>query len=913
MATPAVQHAPAAEAAVASDFDPGMIVSDDAFFDGDAMTAAQVQSFLDSKHPGCLAGYTCLPGYAQATPSMPADAYCSALPGRSSESAASIIARVGAACDISQRFLIVLLEKEQSLVTHRSPATSRYEKATGFGCPDTAPCDASVGGFFYQIYYGARQFQRYAAHPNNYNHRAGVVNNVLYHPNAACGSSPVLIRNVATAGLYNYTPYQPNAAALRNLYGTGDACSAYGNRNTWRIWTDWFGDPRGASDGILARTAANPNVWLLSGGDRFLIRTEQMLGEYSALGPVKIVEPAIIDSKRQGPDVDRILRTEDGRMWFNDGGTLHHWQSCGDLASFGYGCGSFVSLPTSRLSAFAMGAPMSVVVRTDDGHHVLVQQATRREVADLSVLALFALPTTALPMRTTSIAHLPIGEPVLGSGALVTDPQRSVLLAATDAGVYSMPRAFVRAPIGTGAVGFYAESIARIAPRGELPARFRDGSKSLVLTDRGVLEVDAMHYGGTSAFTALASRSSVGLPSAGRELAPHVVREDGQAQAYLVSHGFRQPIADSAIPQLPALYGVSSTVHRVLSDGTRGVPEHWRPASGTPVRAADAREVYIVDGDRLLHLRDWAYVAQLGLPRSETVTSSNRILSFPNRTGAIASPALRCGSTSMLGIDGVLHPIADAATIAAYGMPVADATAALCGTLRTSTAPATRFVQGPDRAIYYVDGGTRRHVPDMDTLAALGGVRAGWRSASASALVLLPLGQPMRPAIASGTLIQGSGPEVYVVDGDRLLHLSSFDISRDLGLGTSVRRVEPAVLDSFRSRSDRLATVAITCGGRASIAIDGRLHPFASDAVRRAYGLAPVTLSEALCAELQVAQQPMTQFVRELNGTIWYIADGKRHHLTTMAAVQRLGGVAAGWRTADAVLLGLLPVGAPIA
>jgi hypothetical protein len=55
----------------------------------------------------------------------------------------------------------------------------------------------------------------------------------------------VFIENQATAGLYNYTPYTPNDAALNNMYGTGDACSSYGNRNFWRIYTDWFGNPNG--------------------------------------------------------------------------------------------------------------------------------------------------------------------------------------------------------------------------------------------------------------------------------------------------------------------------------------------------------------------------------------------------------------------------------------------------------------------------------------------------------------------------------------------------------------------------------------------------------------------------------------------------------------------------------------------
>ncbi|MCR8670424.1 hypothetical protein [Agrococcus sp. HG114] len=236
--------APAAHAASASQFDPGNLISDANFFQGEAMSAAQVQSFLQQRRPSCDAGYVCLPDYRQATPSMPATEYCQAMGGMADETAASIIARVGAACDISQRVLLVLLEKEQSLVTDANPTQRQYDRATGFACPDTAPCDPAFGGFFYQVYNAARQFQRYAAYPLNYNHRANQTNDILYHPQAACGSSPVYLANQATAGLYNYTPYQPNAAALANLYGTGDACSAYGNRNFWRIFTDWFGDPR---------------------------------------------------------------------------------------------------------------------------------------------------------------------------------------------------------------------------------------------------------------------------------------------------------------------------------------------------------------------------------------------------------------------------------------------------------------------------------------------------------------------------------------------------------------------------------------------------------------------------------------------------------------------------------------------
>src|SRR5690606_8182666 len=46
--------------------------------------------------------------------------------------------------------------------------------------------------------------------------------------------------------LYNYTPYQPNAAALSAGWGTAP-CGAYGNRNFYLYFTGWFGSTRNPS------------------------------------------------------------------------------------------------------------------------------------------------------------------------------------------------------------------------------------------------------------------------------------------------------------------------------------------------------------------------------------------------------------------------------------------------------------------------------------------------------------------------------------------------------------------------------------------------------------------------------------------------------------------------------------------
>lgn len=239
----AAERVPAARAANAADFTPGMLITDELFFDGTAMTAAEVQAFLNDKGRGC--GSNCLKNYAQATRSMPATSRCAAYTGRSRETAAEIIANVGRACGISPKALLVMLEKETSLVTMNGPGDWRYERAMGYYCPDDPSrpgwCHPDYGGFFNQVYNAAAQMQRYVQNPDDYGYRAGRWNDILYNPDRACGTQRVYIENTATAVLYIYTPYVPNRAALNNLYGTGDGCSAYGNRNFWRLYTDWFG------------------------------------------------------------------------------------------------------------------------------------------------------------------------------------------------------------------------------------------------------------------------------------------------------------------------------------------------------------------------------------------------------------------------------------------------------------------------------------------------------------------------------------------------------------------------------------------------------------------------------------------------------------------------------------------------
>ena len=280
---------PAKAAAVtASDWQADRIMDDAVFFNPNTMSSPEIQNFLNAKVPSCDTNgsqpsghsgfatradwgrangapppYTCLKDYSQNVPDVAADAYCGPISG-GNLSAASVIKIVSAACSVNPQALLVTLQKEQSIITDDWPWPRQYQAAMGYGCPDTASCDPQFAGFFNQVYYGARQFQRYAKQSQNYNYRAGVTSFVAYNPNSGCGGTVVAISNQATAGLYNYTPYQPNQAALNNMYGTGDGCSAYGNRNFWRQFWDWFGNPIGSEYAWLI------DSFTYSGGDNLV-------------------------------------------------------------------------------------------------------------------------------------------------------------------------------------------------------------------------------------------------------------------------------------------------------------------------------------------------------------------------------------------------------------------------------------------------------------------------------------------------------------------------------------------------------------------------------------------------------------------------------------------------------------------
>jgi len=367
-----------AEAANASWFNPGQIISDSAFYTSGTMSATDIQRFLNGKVAACRADPTrpgCLKDYRLSTPAVTGTAgRCASLPAKTNVSAAEIIYDVSIACGISPKVLLVKLQKEQGLVTSTNPSARAYEFALGMDCPDTpSGCSAASAGFFWQLYKGAGQLQWYSNPAGSFTWlRPGATISRPYQANnPGCGAQSFVLENKATAALYYYTPYVPNQTALGNLYGVGDVCSAYGNRNFFRDYTDWFGSPIGGSF-LLKGDAAD--VFMIVNETKFRIPTPELLTSLAPLGPVGTVPNAHLNRYTTVSDMSALARNAvDGSYFFIHNSQRLAFANCDEVAAWGLNCASAVTMTGSQVSALVAGEAMSALV----GRFVLENGALR--------------------------------------------------------------------------------------------------------------------------------------------------------------------------------------------------------------------------------------------------------------------------------------------------------------------------------------------------------------------------------------------------------------------------------------------------------------------------------------------------------------------------------------------------------
>ena len=745
IALPALNDGPGAnqQAAVAADasrFDPGLIISDSVFYDFGTMTVADIQRFLESKVPVCRdgdGGPKCIRNYIMDTPAKDGeDGRCEAMPAKKDQTAAQIIYDVARACKINPRVLIVTLQKEQGLIQAANPTERMYRAALGYACPDIDPnnqCGRVKAGLFNQLYYGAGQFQWYGDPRGSFTYiKVGRTSNIRFHPNASCGSKPVLIKSQATASLYYYTPYTPNDAALRNLYGTGDSCSAYGNRNFWRFYTDWFGDP--VAGGFLLKSKTS-DTYLIVDNNRYKVADPAVLKALAPLGPLGVISDDYLATFIESGTVGRLIKSAVGRFFFVDGGKKFAFNDCNQVTNFGLSCDLAVQLTASQLAALADGGPVSAYVAGDASDSYLISGGFKREILDPASATAngISLPQISTALRIGAFNYLPWGPPVIKNATMFINRDTKNPNIFLDGLAYELPAAVAKdlnlAPwfeptTGTMSTAGLSTSASSVPVLNFVQD---ESGKTWLLTSAGKREVTNPSEFVEQAPTlpnAMFNRIAT-LPTP--LTAPAFVRTTADKSLFFVRGGSRKLVKTTAdrvklttqlgTPTTQVL--TTSAINQIVLGGIALPPGSL--VQGALTDRARSAMYWMVDTDKLVLIPDAAQATALGLavngrvtPRALSVAELKGYTRIANFTGF----KILCADQTYLVTAGVLYPI-DTAIAAIYPGPTTPVGELTCGTLTKSEQQVGRFIRTPDKNYWLITAGRKQLVGNFAAYKAL--------------------------------------------------------------------------------------------------------------------------------------------------------------------------------------------------
>jgi len=243
-------------------FNPNNIVSDDELLNYDSMNLQDIQNFLQSKN-SYLATYSTVNahGTVKSAAEIIYDAShnnydCSDAILSDTPTEAEKQQKCKKITTVNPKFLLVLLQKEASLIEDTNPPQAHLDWATGYGCPDGWVCNPYYKGFGKQVNSAALQFLAYINEQDHYNYKVGqtyTIDNTL-DPYCTTTNQTMTVTpaNKATAALYNYTPHVFN-----------------GNYNVFKLWKRYF--PKVVKlypDGTILQVKNDAGIYLIEGGKK---------------------------------------------------------------------------------------------------------------------------------------------------------------------------------------------------------------------------------------------------------------------------------------------------------------------------------------------------------------------------------------------------------------------------------------------------------------------------------------------------------------------------------------------------------------------------------------------------------------------------------------------------------------------
>ncbi len=347
------------EASVDPNFNPNLIISDEEMLSWNSLSLSEIQLFLEQKN-SYLATYQTLNAYG--TLKTAAEIiYDAATANYRCPDTINLSENLGEEmirlfCErittINPKFLIVLIQKESSLIENPNPIQRHLDQATGYGCPDSGGCDARWVGFGKQVNSAALQFLAYMQHPNRYPYRQG--NSYIFNNNlGSIYNQPIMVvpQNRATAALYNYTPHVFN-----------------GNYNVWRLYQRYFPESvynqiARYPNGSLLQVKDQPGVWLIQNGQKRPFHSWGALtSRYNPNRIIKIDESELNAYPKGAPLVYpnySLLRSPQGELYLIVDDEKRLFATDEIFRHFGFHPDEIIDVSSIDLSYYQLGAPIT--------------------------------------------------------------------------------------------------------------------------------------------------------------------------------------------------------------------------------------------------------------------------------------------------------------------------------------------------------------------------------------------------------------------------------------------------------------------------------------------------------------------------------------------------------------------------
>ncbi len=315
----------------ALEFNPHYIISDEEITNSSAMSLTEVQNFIKAKG-GYLANYL-------------VDVDVINEPFRQMMAADFIYERA-LQNGVNPKFILVLLQKEQSLITNQTPSQRDLDFATGYGCPDSGSCSERWRGFAKQVNSASLQFRDYIDNPQSYRYQVGQTYTFVDNRyNVGQVTTVVTPMNKATAALYNYTPHVYN-----------------GNYNFWKLWHEWFSYTY--PDGTLLQAKNDPVVYLIQSGLKRPFKSKAALMSRYSLNKIILVEPSVLDQYPQGEPIKypqyALYRSPKGTVYMIIDDIKHGFTSATVMKNLGINPEEIEDLTQALIDEIPEGSPISL-------------------------------------------------------------------------------------------------------------------------------------------------------------------------------------------------------------------------------------------------------------------------------------------------------------------------------------------------------------------------------------------------------------------------------------------------------------------------------------------------------------------------------------------------------------------------